>query len=99
MQDVVDHALDSAEIAQLIAKTAAIIESNKRFHYFGTPEFHKRLCRLNGQGVAKIVPARMASVVGAPPDLFAEFVEHFSISGEMALLYAGGDRVVAIPRR
>jgi hypothetical protein len=62
MQDVVDHALDSAEIAQLIAETAAIIECNKRFHYFGTPEFHKRLCRLEGEGVAKIVPARMARV-------------------------------------
>jgi hypothetical protein len=101
MRDVdTDRVLTAAEIADLVAKTSAVVNADKRFHYFGTPEFHKRLCRLDDRILVGMVMTtkRMAMVAGAPPELFAEFIEHFLISRDVALLYAGSDRVVAVPR-
>jgi hypothetical protein len=98
--DDVSHLLTDAQILDLVAHTSNVVASDLRFQYFGTDEFRRRLCRLDQHILdgMKITTIKMAYIVGAPRELFTDFCVHFLVAPDLAILYAGSGRLVAVPR-
>jgi hypothetical protein len=91
--DIIDRQGSPADAARRIA---AVIASDFRFAYFGTPAFAVRLLRLD-QKLIPMNPRRMANVLNTKPELLQEFCDHLAKPGdETVVLFADG-RAVEIP--